>query len=62
MGTLRQIGATYGLRRYQRLTMLVEFDGLKELHEFSYENWHQIDLAYAITIHKSQGLNTKTYS
>lgn len=58
VGTLRQIG-TRGSDDIKDWTMLVEFDGLKELHEFSYENWHQIDLAYAITIHKSQGSEYK---
>lgn len=58
MGTLRQIG-THGSDDIKNWVFLIQFDGVDDLTEFEFQNWSDIELAYAITIHKSQGSEYK---
>jgi exodeoxyribonuclease V alpha subunit len=54
VGTLIQIGRQ-GSDNIKDWILLVQFDNFSEPIEFEYKDWGYLDIAYAMTIHKSQG-------
>lgn len=57
-GTLLQIGMR-GSNDIKDWVFLVLFDGNDNPREFEFQSWSDIELAYALTIHKSQGSEYK---
>lgn len=55
VGRIVQIGHHGSPDDIKQWSIYVAFDDTLEPHEFEYSDWDQISLAYALTIHKSQG-------